>query len=51
MGKRGGEYLMIKKSLYAKTFFSVITKNSNWQILTKNLSTVKREDNVKDEKL
>ena len=30
-------------------FFSVITKNSNWEILTKNLVTFKRW--VKDEKL
>ena len=26
-----------KKSLWAKIFFFVITKNSNWEILTKNL--------------
>ena len=26
----------------AKTFFSVITKNSNWDILIKNLVTCKR---------
>ena len=26
-----------KKSFYAKIFFSVITKNSNWEILPKNL--------------
>ena len=32
-------------------FFSVITKNSNWEILTKNLVTFKRWDGVKDEKL
>ena len=25
-----------KKSLLAKIFFSVITKNSNWEVLTKN---------------
>ena len=31
-------------------FFSVITKNSNWEILTKNLVTFKRWDGVKDEK-
>ena len=29
-------------------FFSVITKNSNWEILTKNLVTFKRLDEVKD---
>ena len=33
-----------------KTFFSVITKNLNWEILTKNLVTFKRWDGVKDEK-
>ena len=31
-----------KKSLYAKIFFSVITKNSNWKVLLKNLVTFKR---------
>ena len=31
-----------KKSLYTKMFFSVITKNINWEILTKNLVTFKR---------
>ena len=31
-------------------FFSVITKNLNWQILTKNLVTFKRWSEVKDEK-
>ena len=30
-------------------FFSVITKNLNWEILTKNLVTFKRRDGVKDE--
>ena len=29
-------------------FFSVITKNLNWEILTKNLVTFKRWDGVKD---
>ena len=32
-------------------FFSVITKNSNWEILTKNLVTFKRLDAVKNERL
>ena len=32
-----------------KIFFSVITKNLNWEILTKNLATFKRLDGVKDE--
>ena len=31
-------------------FFSVITKNLNWEISTKNLVTFKRWDGVKDEK-
>ena len=31
-------------------FFSVITKNINWEILTKNLVTFKRWDGVKNEK-
>ena len=30
-------------------FFSVITKNLNWEILAKNLVTFKRWDEVKDE--
>ena len=29
---------------------TVITKNLNWEILTKNLVTFKRYDGVKDEK-
>ena len=32
-------------------FFSVITKNLNWENLTQNLGTFKRWDRVKDEKL
>ena len=32
-------------------FCSVITKNSNWEILTKNIVTFKRQYGVKDEKL
>ena len=31
-------------------FLSVVTKNLNWKILTKNLVTFKRLDGVKDEK-
>ena len=31
-------------------FLSVITKNLNWEILTKNLVTFKKWDGVKDEK-
>ena len=30
-------------------FFSVITKNLNWEILSKNLVTFKKWDRVKDE--
>ena len=32
-------------------FFSVLTKNSSQDILTKNLVTFKKQDGVKDEKL
>ena len=32
-------------------FCSVITKNSNWEILITNLVTFKRLDGVKDEKI
>ena len=32
-----------KKNLSAKMFFSVTTKNLNWEILTKNLVTFKDE--------
>ena len=32
-------------------FFSVTTKNLNWEILTKNLPTFKRWNEIKDEKL
>ena len=32
-------------------FFSVVTKNWNWEVLTKNLVTSKRYDGVKDEQL
>ena len=40
-----------KKSLQTKMFFSVITKNLNWKILTKNLVTFERWDEIKDGKL
>ena len=33
-----------------RKYFSVITKNSTWEILTKNFVTFKRWDGVKDEK-
>ena len=39
-----------KKNLQTKMFFSVITKNLNWDILTKNLVIFKRWHAVKDEK-
>ena len=39
-----------KKSLLTKMFFSVITKNLNQKILSKNLVFFKRWDWVKDEK-
>ena len=40
-----------EKSWKSKLFFSVITKNSNWEILLKNLVFFKREeDGVKDER-
>ena len=34
--KLKSEIFNYKKSLLAKIFFSVITKNSNWEVLTKN---------------
>ena len=40
-----------KKSLETKMFFSVITTNLHWEILTKNWVTFKRWDGVKDEKI
>ena len=39
-----------KKILKRRLFFSVISKNFNSEILTKNLVTFKRWDGVKDEK-
>ena len=39
-----------KKSLLTKIFFSVITKNLNWESFIKNLVTFKRWDVVKVEK-
>ena len=32
-------------------FFSVITKNLNWEVLTKNFATFKRWDGAKNKKL
>ena len=40
--KKNLKYLMAKKSLQAKIIFSVITKNLNQEILTKNLITFER---------
>ena len=36
--------------VYKQKCFSVITKNLNWEILTKNLVAFIRWDEVKDEK-
>ena len=41
----------MEKKLKTKMFFSVMTKNLNWEISTKNLVTFKKWDGVKDEKL
>ena len=38
------------KKVYKQMFFSVIAKNLNWEIFTKNLVTFKRWDVVNDEK-
>ena len=40
-----------KKGLQTKNVLCLITKNLNWESLTKNLGTFKRLDGVKDEKL
>ena len=39
------------KKVYKQKYFFVITKNSNWEILPKNLVTFKRSDGIKDKKL
>ena len=44
--KSKSEIVNDKKSLQAKIFFSVVTKNSNWDILTKNLVTFKRKRKI-----
>ena len=41
---------MTKKN-YKQVFFSVITRNLNWEILAKNLVTFKRWDGVKNKKI
>ena len=38
------------RKVYKQKRFSVLTKNLNWEILTKDLVTFKRWDVVKDEK-
>ena len=40
---------MTKKKRWTKLFFSVITKTSIWEVLTKSLFAFKRQDGVKDE--
>ena len=39
------------KKVYKQKYFSVIIKNSNWEISPKNLITFKTLDGFKDEKL
>ena len=51
INKLKSEIFNSKKSLETKIFFSVITNNANWEILTKNLVTFKRWHGIKDEKL
>ena len=36
---------------YKQKYFSVIFKNSIWEMLTENLVTFKRQNEVNDEKL
>ena len=38
------------KKVYKQQCFAVITNNSNWEILMKNLLTFKTKGGVKDEK-
>ena len=38
------------KKIYKKMFFSVMSKNLNWKIPTKNLVTLNRWDGVNDKK-
>ena len=42
---------MKKKEFINKSVFSVMSKNLNWEILTKNSVPFKRWDSVKEEKL
>ena len=39
---------MTKKVYTQKMFFSILTKNLNWENLTKKLVTFKRWDGIKD---
>ena len=39
------------KKVCKQKYFSVITKNSNWEISPKNLVSFKKQDGIKDEKL
>ena len=39
----------MRKKVDKQNFFSVITKNANWEILTKNFVTFKRLDGVNNE--
>ena len=41
----------MRKKVDKEKCFSVITKNSNWEILTKNLVTFKRYNGFNNEKL
>ena len=34
---------ILTKKVYKQKYFSVLTKNSNWEIFTKNLVTFKRK--------
>ena len=43
--------LITKKVFKQKCFSFFLTKNLNWEILTRNLVTFKRWDSFKDEKL
>ena len=38
------------RKVYKQKCFSVITKNFNWENLTKNLVTFKKQNGVKDQK-
>ena len=46
----GLKYLITKKVYKQSFFFSLISNNLNWEILTNDLTTFKGSDGVKDEK-